>query len=334
MSVHLDAPVKLEPLVVRLELRYGCGATAADHGSIPESVTFALGQQTKTITVSATNDTDDDDGESVSLSVVNDDRVDVFLQPTMANEATVALEDNDGPKQVTVSFEAATYTATEGGSSATVRVELDAAPGRSVTVPLTATHLGGASDTDYTGIPTSVTFGANETTRTFTVRATDDSANDGGESLSIGFGTLPASVSAGSPATATVALADDDSSVRQVVVRFGTDTDRTVRVRERGWPHRITISLDQKPLRPVTIPLVVTHLGGATAADYTGIPGSVTFKANKKQSGFNMYAVLDQQIEIGEGLRIDFGPMPPGVSVSSWRPYETIAFVDTSTLLR
>ena len=151
----------------------------------------------------------------------------------------------------------------------------------------------------------------------------------GGESLSIGFGTLPASVSAGNPATATISLADN-SSLRQVVVSFGTDTDETIEVRARRWGFRITISLDQKPLRPVTIPLVVTHLGGATAADYTGIPGSVTFKANQKQSGFNMKAVLDEEIETGEGLRIDFGPMPPGVSVSSSRPYETIAFVDTS----
>ena len=325
VSIHLDAPVKLEPLDVRLSLRYGGGATAADHGSIPTVVRFALGQQTKTITVAATDDTDDDDGESVSLSLRNGDRVNLGGP----NTATVALEDNDGPKQVAVSFGAATYTATEGGSGATVRVELDAAPGRSVTVPLLVTYLGGASEADYTGIPASVTFGANETAKTFTVTAADDSANDGGESLSIGFGTLPASVSAGNPATATVSLADN-SSLRQVVVSFGTHTDETIEVRERRWGFRITISLDQKPLRPVTIPLVVTHVGGATEADYTGIPGSVTFKANQKQSGFNMKAVLDEEIETGEGLRIDFGPMPPGVNVSSSRPYETIAFVDTS----
>ena len=52
-----------------------------------------------------------------------------------------------------MSFGAATYTATEGGSDATVRVELDTAPGRSVTVPLTRTHGGGATAADYSGIP-------------------------------------------------------------------------------------------------------------------------------------------------------------------------------------
>ena len=48
-----------------------------------------------------------------------------------------------------------------------------------------------------------------------------------------------------------------------------------------------------------------------------------------REVGFVIYGVLDQQIETGEGLRIDFGtPLPPGVRVSSWRSYETVEFVD------
>ena len=127
--------------------------------------------------------------------------------------------------------------------------------------------------------------------------------------------------------TATVSLADDDSSVLKVAMKFDTGIDHTVCVRESIWPSRITLSLDQRPLRHVTIPLVVTHLGGATAADYKRIPASVTFRPRQRRVGFVVYGVLDQQIEIGEGLRIDFGtPLPPGVS--SWRSYETVEFMD------
>ena len=332
VSVHLDAPVKLEPLDVGLELRYGGGATAADHGSIPAVVRFAIGQRTKTITVAATNDGDDDDGESVTLSFVNvsNDRVNIALQPVRANTTTVSLADNDGPKPVTVSFGAATYTAREGGSGASVSVELDATPGRSVTVPLTTTHRGGATGGDYSGVPSSVTFGSNETQQTFTVTATNDTADDDGESLSIGFGTLPANVSAGSPAV--VALDDDDgSSVRRVRVGFDTGVSIAFQVRESAWPSRITLSLNRVAQRTVTIPLVVTHLGGATAADYTGIPASVTFGPDQRRVGFRVYGTLDEEIESGEGLRIEFGTLPPGVRVDSWRSYETVEFVDTST---
>ena len=302
VSIHLDAPVEATPLDVRLTLRYGGGATAADHGSIPAVVRFALGERTKAITVTATDDSADDDGESVAL--------------WFGNPPNGRVSIGDGP-----------ITATEGGSDATVRVELDTAPGRSVTVPLTKANGGGATAADYSGIPANVTFGASQTARTFTVTATDDSVEDGGESVSIGFGPLPAGVSAGSPAAAAVTLADD-SQLRSVVVNFGTSTSLVPRVRE-GVRFRFTLSLDRRPLRPVTIPLEVTHVGGATEADYEGLPASVTFGPNERQADFILRAVLDQQDEPGEGLRIDFGPLPPGVRKGTWGPYETVEFVDT-----
>ena len=65
-----------------------------------------------------------------------------------------------------------------------------------------------------------MTSGANQTAMTFTVTATDDQAADGGESVSIGFGTLPAGVFGGSPA-AVATLAH--GSEQMFMVNFGTD---------------------------------------------------------------------------------------------------------------
>ena len=49
------------------------------------------------------------------------------------------------------------------------------------------------------GVPADVTFNSGDTSMTFEITATDDSAVDGGESVKLGFGTLPAKVSAASP---------------------------------------------------------------------------------------------------------------------------------------
>ena len=324
VSIHLSEPVEIEPLVVRLVVTH-VGATAADYTGIPKSVRFAVGEQTQTITVKATDDTDDDDGESVTLSFVNDPNGRVRVRTGPAS-ATVALADNDGLRRVTVSFGAVTYTATEGGADATVRVELDAAPGRSVTVPLTKAHLGNATAADYSGIPMNVTFAANQTSRTFAVMATADQIADGGESVSIGFGTLPEGVFAGSPAATTVTLAD--GSEQRLVVNFGSSRGHTVQVREGARRLRLNVLLDSSPRRPVTIPLVVTHVGGATEADYAAIPESVTFAAGQTSAHYYVRALPDEEEETGEGLRLDFGPLPPGVRKGTWGPYETIAFVD------
>ena len=324
VSIHLSEPVEIEPAEVRLVVTH-VGATEADYEGIPESVTFAVGKQTMTFTVTATDDAVDDDGESVTLSFVNDPngRVRVRSEPS---STTVALLDDDGAKRVEVSFGAVTYTATEGGSDATVSVELDAAPGRSVTVPLTKAHLGGTTPTDYSGIPTSVTFGASETAMTFAVTATAGDGSDGGESVSIGFGTLPEGVFAGSPAATTVTLAD--GTEQRLVVDFGSSRGHTVEVREGARRLRLNVLLDSSPRRPVTIPLVVKHVGGATEADYADIPESVTFAVGQTSSHYYVQALPDEEDETGEGLRLDFGPLPPGVRKGTWGPYETIEFVD------
>ena len=324
VSIHLSEPVEIEPLVVRLVVTH-VGATAADYTGIPKSVRFEVGEQTQTITVKATDDTDDDDGESVTLSFVNDPNGRVRVRTGPAS-ATVALADNDGPRRVTVSFGAVTYTATEGGADATVRVELDAAPGRSVTVPLTKAHLGNATAADYSGIPMNVTFAANQTSRTFAVMATAGDGSDGGESVSIGFGTLPEGVFAGSPAATTVTLAD--GSEQRLVVNFGSSRGHTVQVREGARRLRLNVLLDSSPRRPLTIPLVVTHVGGATAADYAAIPESVTFAAGQTSAHYYVRALPDEEDETGEGLQLDFGPLPPGVRKGTWGPYETIDFLD------
>ena len=324
VSIHLSEPVEIEPLVVGLVVTH-VGATAADYTGIPKSVRFGVGEQTQTITVTATDDTDDDDGESVTLSFVNDPngRVRVGTGPA---SATVALADNDGTRRVTVSFGAVTYTATEGGADATVRVELDAAPGRSVTVPLTKAHLGNATAADYSGIPMNVTFAANQTSRTFAVMATAGDGSDGGESVSIGFGTLPEGVFAGSPAATTVTLADGGE--QRLVVNFGSSRGHTVQVREGARRLRLNVLLDSSPRRPVTIPLVVTHVGGATEADYAAIPESVTFAAGQTSAHYYVRALPDEEDKTGEGLQLDFGPLPPGVRKGTWGPYETIDFLD------
>ena len=126
---------------------------------------------------------------------------------------------------VTVSFFPAPRTATEGGSAATVVVRLDGIPRRSVTIPLTATPGGGADAGDWSA-PEDVTFGFAERQKFVTVVANDDDDDDDGESVALGFGVaLPAAVTVGSPATATVTLVDNDQPVGTSIVDVAITSD-------------------------------------------------------------------------------------------------------------
>ena len=111
--------------------------------------------------------------------------------------------------------------------------------------------------------------------------------DDDDESVLLAFGTsLPSGVSAGTPATATVSITDDDDP--QVTVMFGA-ADHTV---PEGDTVEVTVSLSADPERTVTIPLAATEQGGATSADYS-VPTGVTFNAGDTEQTITFSATQD-----------------------------------------
>ena len=110
---------------------------------------------------------------------------------------------------VTVGFDASDYSVAEGGT-VTVKVQLSTDPGRTVVIPITTTNQGGASVGDYSVVPANVTFNTGVTEKSFTITATQDTVDDDDESVKLGFGMLPASVTAGATSVATVSITDDD----------------------------------------------------------------------------------------------------------------------------
>ena len=133
---------------------------------------------------------------------------DAALRAKLTNIANLYIGDEKTCRgDPAVSFGSGTYTAAEG-DSVTVTVNMSAAPTSAVTIPITAANQGGASNSDYS-VPPSVTFATTETSKTFTFTATDDVDNDRGESVLLGFGTLPVRVNEGEPSKSTVNITDN-----------------------------------------------------------------------------------------------------------------------------
>ena len=300
------------------------GATAADYSVAPTSVTFASGDTEQTFTFAATADTVDDDNESVLLEF--------GTLPTGVSEgspaqATVSIVDDpaDVPS-VQVSFEQATYSVDEG-SSVTVTVLLSQAPERRVVVPVTTTGQAGATATDYSVAPTSVTFASGDTEQTFTFAATADTVDDDNESVLLEFGTLPTGVSEGSPAQATVSIVDDSADVPSVQVSF----ERTAYSVDEGSSVTVTVLLSQAPERRVVVPVTTTGQAGATATDYSVAPTSVTFASGDTEQTFTFAATADTVDDDNESVLLEFGTLPTGVSEGS-PAQATVSIVDDSAV--
>ena len=135
------------------------------------------------------------------------------------------------PPQVTASFEQAAHTVEEG-DNATIAVVLDVDPERDLTIKIIPTNMGGAQDTDYSGV-SDLAFSKGDTRKEFTFTATDDEEDDDGESVKLSFGTLPHRVSEGTTDEATVSITDNDepeetaNSTRETATDLGDITSLT-----------------------------------------------------------------------------------------------------------
>ena len=295
------------------------GADPTDFSRTPAVLIFPSGSTAdRTFTVTATNDTVDDDGETVELSfgTMPDDRVSPDPDPDSHTSVTVTLVDNDDPL-VTVSFQSDKYTVPESDDPATtsgtenevtVSVVLDKDPERTVVIPITKTNQGGARRVDYSvdPDPTNVTFNAGgNLTQTFTFTATADTDDDDGESVLLGFGTMPdARVTAGTTSQSTVSITDDDHP--EVTVKFGATSINV----DEGDSATITVTISADPKRTVVIRITKTEENGATAqgetgADYSGVPNSVIFTASGSQT-FTFTATQDRIDDDNERVKLGF----------------------------
>ena len=114
-------------------------------------------------------------------------------------------------------------------------------------------------------------FNSGQTSKSFTFSATDDTVDDDGESVKLTFGALPSRVSQGTRNETTVNITDDDDP--EVTVAFGA----AAYTAHEGSSATVEVTLSGDPERTVAIPVVAANQGGATTADYSSLPASVTF---------------------------------------------------------
>ena len=250
----------------------------------------------------------DDDGESVKLGFGSSLPTGVTTGST--DETTVSITDDDVPS-VTVSFEESSYTVAEGGSE-TVKVTLSADPERTVTIPITTTNQGGATASDYS-VPSSIVFNSGDTEKTLSFSATQDTVNDDGESVKLGFGSsLPAAVTAG-----LHGRGHRLHHGRRCAVGHG-ELRAALLHRRRGQHRHGEGDAERRPGAHGDHSHHQDQPGWRfTASDYS-VPSSVVFNTGDTEKMLSFSATQDTVDDDGESVKLGFGSsLPTGVTTGS-----------------
>ena len=235
----------------------------------------------------------------------------VTSQPTAAVREAVTPRSPPPPPVLTVAFDLASYSTTEGGDPVTLRVALNRTSNQDLTIPITVMPQGATEADDYTvsGLTDgALSFAPEDLSKTFMIVANEDTDSDD-ETIELGFGTLPEGVSKGEMATATLTIVD--AGPPALTVNFAR---AEYTIAEGGEPSSINVNISPAADRRVEVPLVVTTQGGATSQDYDGVPASIVFEVGATVVTFQVTASADQEDDPGKSIVLGFGDLPEAVS--------------------
>ena len=253
LTVHI-APRRNAATALGLACAHGTTATG-DYGACPASVTIPANAAAHTFTVQTTEDTTVEPDETFTVTLATAPAGVAIGSPA---SATVTITDDDAEPVVTIApgdavteGAAATFTVTASRASASaldVEVTVEDAPG--------ANFLAATDEGAHT-----VTLAAGETSKVLTIATSPDNDDEpnGAVTATLADGT---GYAVGTPATATVAVTDDDATE---VTLTGTATA----IDEDGGAKTLTLALGRTLVAGEALDVPVTVGGEASnRADY------------------------------------------------------------------
>ncbi|WP_146108647.1 calcium-binding protein [Chromatium okenii] len=310
LTVNLSA-VSSQPVTVGYATGDG-SASGSDFTALTDTLTFAPGELTKTLTVPISNDTEVEADETFSVTLSN---------PTLAllgelTTATVTIT-NDDRASLSIA-DVAVPEGAAGTANATVTVTLSSPVLSTVTVDYASSDKTAIVDSDYTAVTGTLTFAPGELTKAITVPVLGDATVETDETFALKISN-PTNAVLGS-ASAIVTLTNDDLPT----VGFGDDQTVTESDKD-SVTASFTVTLSTVAASTVTVDYASSD-GTATVAsnDYRASSGTLTFKPGESSKTVTVSVPGDMLLETPETVLFTLSN-PTGATLGKTTATLTIA---------
>ena len=273
----------------------GTARAGQDYESTSGTLTITSPDTTGTIEVTVLDDgvPEPDETFQVRLSSADGARIE-------DGKATGTIEDNEPALSVH------DKTVNEGAGVAKFEVTMSELSDRDVTVSYATSNGTARAGRDYTSTSGRLTIQQGGRNGTISVPVLDDGVLlEPDETFYVNLSSPDGARIEDGRATGTIE--DNDLSGRGV--KFAAASYRVT----EGAEVAVSVELTESPGtgNSVTIPLTHRPAGGAVEADYSGIPGSVTFGESETRKTFRVTAASDEDDDGGERVVLEFGEELP-----------------------
>jgi hypothetical protein len=292
----------------------GTATAGSDYTAASGTLNFAAGVATASFQVTITDDTAVESSETINLALSSP----VNLTLGTQNTATVTITDNDVALP-TVQLSASTVSVAENGGTVTITVTRSSGTGSS-TVNYATANGSASAGSDYTASSGTVSFAAGQTSRTFTVPITDDTAVESNETFTVGLSS-PSGATLGAVTSATVTITDNDTAPAGTV-----QFDKAAYTVDEDAGTVTVVVTRSSTVGNVSVNYASTAATATAGADFTTTSGTLSFASGSATANIVVPIVNDSVGELKETFKLTLSS-PVGATLGT-RKVATVAIND------
>lgn len=310
------SPAADETVTVRYQTADGTAIAGQDYTATGNTLTFAPGEISKTVTVPIIGDLTDEPDEYFTLQLINPTGAQTVFPRGRAN-----ITDDD----IVPSISVTDATVTEGNSgtvNANFAVSLSGISGNTVTVNYATANGTATAPGDYTARTDTLTFAPGETSKLVTIAVVGDTLVEANETFNLNLsGAVNATIA---DATGLGTITNDDVGGS---IQFSASA---VSVNEGAGTVILTVNRTDGAASGVTVNYA-TQNGTATAGqDYTTTNGVLSFGAGEASKPITVPITNDTSVEGNETFSVNLSSPAGGATLGSPASV-TVTIVDNDT---
>ena len=279
------SPAASSTVRVNYRTSNGTASSSSDYTSASGTLTFRAGETSKTISVRTTDDTIAESNETFTV------RLSSASGATIADaSATGTINDNDGTQP---SLSIADASATEGQALSFAVTLSPAATGR-VTVSYRTADGTASSSSDYTSVSGTLSFAAGETSKTISVRTTDDAIAESNETFTVRLSSASGATIPDDSATGTINDNDGTQPVLSIADASATE----------GQALSFAVTLSRAASSTVTVSYRTSNGTARSSSDYTSASGTLSFAAGETSKTISVRTTDDTLYESSETFTV------------------------------
>jgi hypothetical protein len=271
----------------------GTATAGLDYGAVSGVLTFGPNVKQKTFSVPLLTDTFvDPAGNETFFLTLSDPTGGAGLgQP---GTTTVTITENDVAGSLF--FSSAAYSVSETSASATITVKRSGGSASGVSVDYATSDGTGQAGTDYVATSGTLSFGAGQTSLSFSVPILNDGVPGPDETVNLALSNPGGGGALGTPDTSLLTIVSDDPILQFSAASYS--------VGEGKGMATITVTRSGPAMPAVTVQYATSDGSASEGEDYTGASGTLFFAAKVTKQTFTVPIIDDPLVEGDETVNL------------------------------